>query len=70
MFEGAVTTGAWLSFTDTVNVHEVEFPAASTAVEVTEFVPVWKNDPEAGNDDTVEEQLSAEVTEKFTIAPH
>ena len=70
IFEGTVITGDSLSFTVTVKVHVAIFPAASVAVDVTIVLPVWKNVPEAGEVDTVEEQLSDEVTLKFTIAPH
>ena len=67
---GQVITGSSLSVTVTVNVQVDVLPAASVAVDVTEVVPIGKIVPEAGvelTDD--EEQLSVEVTLKFTIAP-
>jgi hypothetical protein len=70
MLEGQVIAGAWLSTTVTVNEHEVEFPAASVAVEVTVVEPRLKIEPEAGTEVTVAKQLSVAVALKFTTAPH
>ena len=54
--------------TVTVNEQLEEFPAASVATEFTVVVPIGKIEPEAGTDVTVAEQLSVEVTLKFTTA--
>jgi hypothetical protein len=59
-----------LSTTVTVNEQFEVLPLASVAVEFTVVVPTGNNEPEAGTLTTDEEQLSVEVTEKFTVAPH
>jgi hypothetical protein len=43
-----VIFGFSVSFTVTVNVQELEFPALSVAVQVTVVVPFWKVEPEGG----------------------
>ena len=59
-----------MSLTVTVKEQALLLPEASMAVELTVVVPIGKNDPEAGVEVTVDEQLSVEVTLKFTMAPH
>ena len=68
IFEGQLITGDWLSETVIVNEQAEEFPAASVATEFTVVVPIGKTEPEAGVDVTVAEQLSVELTVKFTTA--
>ena len=57
----AVTTGANVSLTVTVNVFVEELRAASVAVQVTVDVPIANVDPEAGAQDT--EAPTASVAE-------
>jgi hypothetical protein len=59
-----------LSTTVTVNEQVEVLPFASVAVEFTVVVPTGNKEPEAGTLTTDEEQLSVEVTEKLTAAPH
>jgi hypothetical protein len=67
---GQKTTGSSLSTTVTVKEQTELFPCASVAVVFTIVVPTVKNEPEAGIDATVKEQLSLPVTVKETLAPH
>jgi hypothetical protein len=58
IFAGQLITGFSLSVTVTVNVLTVVFPEGSVAVEVTVVDPTGKNDPDAGLEEIVAEQLS------------
>ena len=69
MLAGQVMVGGSTSLTMMVKLHVDVLPAASVEVEFTVEVPTGKNDPEAGTDTTVAEQLSVVVTEKNTVAP-
>jgi hypothetical protein len=69
MLAGHVIVGGSTSLTMTVKLQVVLLPAASVEVEFTVVVPTGKNDPEAGTDTTVAEQLSVVVTEKNTVEP-
>src|SRR5437762_1302746 len=65
---GQVITGNWVSFTVTLNMQLALFPLASSAVQVTTFVPLAKALPFVGLQVTVTpEQLSVAVAAKFTI---
>ncbi len=50
---GQVTTGAWLSATVTVKLHELLLPDVSEAEQVTVVTPLAKAVPEAGEQVTV-----------------
>ena len=59
MLAGQLITGAWLSFTVTVKLHEEVLPATSVVVQVTVVVPFEKVEPEGGSQTKVTpEQLS------------
>jgi hypothetical protein len=63
MFAGQVITGACVSTTVTVKLHEAVLPDASVAVAVTVVVPFGKVEPEGGLLTTVTPgQLSIAVT--------
>lgn len=66
--EGQAGTGGSTSFTVNEKLHEFEFPAASTLVPVTEVVPTGKVEPEAGENESVDPQLSVLILEKLTTA--
>jgi hypothetical protein len=63
MFAGQVITGISLSVTVTVKEQLETLPDASVAVLFTVVVPTGNNEPEAGEEVTVAEQLSVAVTE-------
>ena len=68
---GQVTTGASSSFTVTLKVHTLVFPAASVPVTVTSVVPTGNTLPEAGTlTNVAPAQLSEIVGVKVTIAEH
>ena len=69
MSSGQFITGSSLSITFTLNEQSEVFPDASVATELTVVVPTGKKLPEDGFETTVEEQLSEEITIKFTTAP-
>ena len=66
---GQFIAGSSLSITVTLNEQSEVFPEASVATELTVVVPTGKKLPEDGFETTVEEQLSEEITIKFTTAP-
>ena len=63
---GHVITGAWVSFTVTVNVHIVPLDV----VTVTVVVPFGKNEPEAGLALIVPHEPEIGGITKLTTAPH
>ena len=69
IFDGQVTTGAWLSVTVTTKLQFTELPEGSVAVAVTVVFPTGNKLPDATEVVTVAEQLSVAVAEKFTFAP-
>jgi hypothetical protein len=62
MFDGHLITGAWLSFTVTVNEQLPDRPPESTTMQFTVLVPTGKKDPDAGLHEGVSDaQLSLTV---------
>ena len=53
MLDGHAIAGAWVSLTVTENEHDAELPDGSVAVQVTVVVPTGKNEPAAGEQETV-----------------